>query len=244
MRAPGYLKAMNDAKVWAVVPAAGKGSRMGAEIPKQYLLLAEKSVLHHTLEVLTGHAQIAGVAIAISADDLRWPEIAAGFSSGMHVAMGGAERCHSVLAGIEALSEVAREHDWVMVHDAARPCLRHADLNALVAALVGHPVGGILALPVVDTMKRGNADGDITETVSREQLWRAATPQMFRLGALSSALDEARRQGLAVTDDASAMELAGLMPRLVEGHGDNIKITHPADLDLAEVYLRRQQESA
>jgi len=240
MRAPGYLKAMNDAKVWAVVPAAGKGSRMGTEIPKQYLLLAEKSVLHHTLEVLTGHAQIAGVAIAISADDLRWPEIAAAFSSSMHVARGWLERCHSVLAGIEALSEVASEHDWVMVHDAARPCLRAADIGRLIGELIDDPCGGILAVPVRDTLKRCNEAREIEQTVDRTRLWHALTPQMFRLGVLREAIGAAPDKGLIVTDEAQAIEAAGGVPRVVEGHADNIKITHPADLALAEIFLQAQ----
>ena len=237
-----------ESRLWALLMAAGSGSRMGGEVPKQYLPLAGRTVIEHTVERLGSYPGLSGMMVVLGQPDRHWVSIEPGLRRSLPVPLsstaGGSERCDSVRNGLRALAAMAAPDDWVMVHDAARPCLRHADLDALVAALAGHPVGGILALPVVDTMKRGNAAGDITETVSREQLWRAATPQMFRLGALSAALDDARRQGLAVTDDASAMELAGLMPRLVEGHGDNIKITHPADLDLAEVYLRRQQESA
>jgi 2-C-methyl-D-erythritol 4-phosphate cytidylyltransferase len=225
--------------VWAVVPAAGKGARMGADIPKQYLKLAGKSVLEHTLQLLTSQPLIAAVVIAVAADDELWPAVAASLSNSVTVVTGGAERCHSVLAGITALDN-AGDDDWVMVHDAARPCLRASDIERMIDELGEHPVGGILAAPVRDTLKRGNEHGDIVATVDRNHLWHALTPQMFRVGVLRSAIAGALDRGLVVTDEAQAIEAAGLVPRIVEGHGDNLKITHPADLTLAELILRGQ----
>ena len=225
--------------VWAVVPAAGKGARMGAEVPKQYLKLAGKSVLEHTLGLLTEQPVIAGVIVAVAADDELWPGVRASLANPVTTVTGGAERCHSVLAGITALHD-AGDDDWVMVHDAARPCLRAGDIERMVTELAGHAVGGILAAPVRDTLKRGNDRGDIIATVDRSNLWHALTPQMFRVGVLRAALDDALERGLVVTDEAQAIEAAGLVPRIVEGHGDNLKITHPADLALAEMILRTQ----
>ena len=229
---------MNNS-VWAVVPAAGKGARMGADVPKQYLELAGKSVLGHTLELLTSQRLIAAVVIAVAADDDLWPGVAASLSKPVTVATGGAERCHSVLAGIKALQK-AGDDDWVLVHDAARPCLRASDIERMIDELGKHPVGGILAARVRDTLKRGNDHGDIVATVDRNHLWHALTPQMFRVGVLRAAIAGALDKGLVVTDEAQAIEAAGLVPRIVEGHGDNLKITHPADLALAEMILRSQ----
>ncbi len=231
---------MSEETVWAVVPAAGRGSRMGAATPKQYLQLAGKPILQHTLEVLIGHSRIAGVSIAISAADPRWPAIDAALSATVHVTNGGAERCHSVLAGIDALSEVAGEHDWVLVHDAARPCLRTADIDRMIDELSVSPWGGILAAPVRDTLKRCNEAGEIEQTVDRTHLWHALTPQMFRLGVLHEAISAALDKGHIVTDEAQAIEAAGGIVRVVEGHADNIKITRPADVALAEIFLRAQ----
>ncbi len=229
---------MSD-RVWAVVPAAGKGARMGAEVPKQYLHLAGKSVLEHTLGLLTKQPGISGVIVAVAADDELWSGVHAALAKPVTVVTGGAERCYSVLAGITALQD-AGDDDWVMVHDAARPCLRAADIERMVRELARHPIGGILAAPVRDTLKRGNACGDIVATVDRNELWHALTPQMFRIGVLRKALADALEQGHMVTDEAQAIEAAGLVPRIVEGHGDNLKITHPADLALAEMILRTQ----
>ncbi len=226
-------------RVWAVVPAAGKGARMGADVPKQYLQLAGKSVLEHTLGVLTSEPGIAGVVVAVAADDELWATVRVALAKPVTTVTGGAERCHSVLAGITALDD-AGDGDWVMVHDAARPCLRAGDIKRMLGELAANPVGGILAAPVRDTLKRGNDRGDIVATVDRQQLWHALTPQMFRLGVLRTALRDALARGLAVTDEAQAIEAAGLVPRIVEGHGDNLKITHPADLALAEMILRTQ----
>lgn len=231
-------------RFWAVVPAAGVGARMGGGVPKQYLPLMGRPIIVHTLARLGGHPRISGVVVAVATDDERWPEVAASLAFEPVVATGGRERRDSVLAGLEALRGRAPDNDWALVHDAVRPCLRDEDIHRLVDALADDDVGGLLALPVKDTMKRADADGRVAETVSRASLWHAQTPQMFRIGALRDALRrsvEARRE---VTDEARAMELAGARPRLVPGHEENIKITRPEDLRLAELYLSSRGEGA
>jgi len=229
-----------EVRYWAVVPAAGVGSRMGGPVPKQYLKLQGRMVIDHTLERLLGHASIRGVYVALSKADRWWPESAyAGHPAVIRVT-GGRERCYSVLNALSALEEVAHVDDWVLVHDAARPCLRTADIDRLIEALAGHPVGGLLAVPVHDTVKRATGHS-VVETVPREALWRAYTPQMFRLGALKRSLSTALEKGWLVTDESSALELMGKAPKLVEGHTDNIKITRPEDLALADFFLARQK---
>ncbi len=226
---------------WAVVPAAGIGQRMGVAIPKQYLPLAGRPVIAHTLETLLRYPPLAGVVVAIGADDAWWPEIAANLNAvkPLRVVIGGAERGQSVLNGLEALREWADPDDWVLVHDAARPCLSTTDLDRLLAELADDPVGGLLAAPVRDTLKQADATGRVATTVDRSRLWHALTPQMFRLGLLRDALRDALARGLPVTDEAVAVEAAGFAPRLVEGRADNVKITRLEDLALAEFYLMR-----
>ena len=229
-------------RFWAVIPAAGVGTRMGTASPKQYLPLRGKTVLEHTLARIVALPRLAATVVVIAADDGHWSRIAAGFAeSSLIVAHGGAERCHSVLNGLRALSGRAAPEDWVLVHDAARPCVRREDIDRLVEQLRDHPSGGLLGLPVTDTMKRSDEHGNVIETVRREGLWRALTPQMFRYEMLSRALGAALDRDMAVTDEAAAMEMAGYAPRMVEGHADNIKITRPQDLALAEMYLHQQE---
>ena len=221
-----------------MVPAAGVGRRMGGNTPKQYLQLAGKTVIEHTLDRLLTHPQIAGVCVALSEGDPYWPQLPIAKVPKILLADGGRERCDSVLSGLNRLTDVAAEDDWVLVHDAARPCLRPGDIDKLIAESQASGVGGILAVPVHDTVKQAGAAGDtIEKTVPRERLWRAFTPQMFRLQQLRAALVAALEKGAVVTDEASAMEMAGYHPRLVEGAVDNIKITRPEDLPLAEYYL-------
>jgi len=227
-------------RYWAVVPAAGVGRRMGGDIPKQYLSLNDRPVIEHTLDRLTGHAAISKVLVALAPDDGWWSETAFANHADVLRVDGGTERCHSVLNALQRLSELADDTDWVLVHDAARPCLRASDIDRLIEQLSDHPTGGLLGMPVRDTMKRADDSGRVKETVCRENLWHAYTPQMFRLGPLRDALSTALEQGSLVTDEASAMELAGLAPMLVEGHPDNIKITRPEDLPLAAFYLSQQ----
>ena len=226
-------------RVWAVVPAAGSGRRMGSELPKQYLALAGRTVLEHTLARLGEVAAIARIVVALAADDRRYARLAV--PARCTAASGGAERCHSVLAGLQSLVGEAAHDDWVLVHDAARPCVRVADIERLLAELAADAVGGILAVPVRDTLKRCAPDGAITDTVSREALWQAQTPQLFRYGLLRAALEAALTHGGLVTDEAQAVEWAGATPRVVAGHGDNLKITHPEDLALAALILAAQR---
>ncbi len=234
------MPATEHTRYWAVIPAAGSGSRMAADIPKQYLPLHGQSVLEHALDTLFACNRIDGIVLALSPEDHHWQDLEARYADRNLIRVeGGAERCHSVLNALARLADQADDTDWVLVHDAARPCLRLDDVNALMDALVPGSDGGLLGVPVSDTMKRTRPDGAITETVNRDRLWHAQTPQMFRLGQLRTALEQALAQDLMVTDEAAAMELAGYHPRVVRGHADNIKITMPEDLALAEFYLEQ-----
>lgn len=224
----------------AVIPAAGVGKRFGADLPKQYLLLAGCSIQQHTLDRLSAMTEISQIVVAISAEDTQAQALPYARPERLRFVPGGAERMDSVLAGLCALRAAgAADSDWVLVHDVARPLLRPADIRHLLASLADDPIGGILANPVRDTMKRGRADG-IETTVVRDNLWHALTPQMFRLGALTHALEAALADAAVVTDEASAMERLGHSPRLIEGARDNIKITFPDDLALAEALLAEQ----
>lgn len=228
---------------WVVVPAAGVGRRMGAALPKQYLALAGRRVIEHTLARLAAHPLIRGVVVALADGDDHWEGLSLDLPVPLVRVTGGEERCHSVLNALDHLTVKGDGQDWVLVHDAARPCLRPEDLDRLITELAEDPVGGVLGVPVRDTMKRAGSDGRIRETVDRNGLWHAQTPQMFRLDPLRDALRSALDAGVAVTDEAQAMERAGFSPRLVEGHADNIKITRPEDLALAEFFLARQERA-
>ena len=231
-------------KLWAVVPAAGAGRRMSANIPKQYLRLGEKTVLEHTLDILLACPQLAGVVVVLSADDGYWPGLQDRYSpERLEVVTGGAERCHSVLNGLAHLAGKTDADDWVLVHDAARPCVRLSDIRKLIDSLLATADGGLLGVPVADTMKQVDGNERVTATVAREGLWHAYTPQMFRLGRLRTALQHAIDNDLLVTDEASAMEMAGYLPHMVQGERDNIKITVPSDLELAAFYLQARKQS-
>jgi len=228
---------------WAVVPAAGVGKRMGAAIPKQYLPLADQTVLDVTLGRLLHHPDIIGIVVAISSSDEWWPD--SEYASHPHIikADGGKERSDSVLNALNELASLQSEIDAetrVVVHDAARPCVRHEDISKLIQTAGYSDDGGLLGMPVRDTMKRTTADRRISGTVERDHLWHAFTPQIFRLDLLQRALQSAQKSGRPVTDEASAMELAGYKPVMVEGKADNLKITRPEDLSLAEYYLKNQ----
>jgi 2-C-methyl-D-erythritol 4-phosphate cytidylyltransferase len=251
---------------WLVLPAAGIGSRMQADRPKQYLLMTvkgvTKTVIEHTLDHVLAYAAASNpnvtrvgfhkTVVVVTQGDPYWQEIslARGYDKDERILVvdGGSERCYSVLNALTAINEIEEQEveeqekkPWVAVHDVARPCLSYADLDKLFSALEGYPDGGILAVPVRDTMKRGvvaNTDeSNIDHTVAREQLWHALTPQMFPLKSLLNNLKGALVEGFEVTDEASAMEHAGAKPKLVSGRSDNLKITRPEDLKLAEFYL-------
>lgn len=231
---------MGSERYWAAIPAAGAGARMGAGLPKQYLSLLGRPIIAHSLAIFCDHPRIAGVVVALATDDGHWERLGLDALAKVQVTPGGAERCHSVLAALQRLATRAHPEDWVLVHDAARPCLRSTDVDRLIAAGTGHPVGALLGLPVRDTMKRADLGKQVVETVPRSGLWHALTPQMFRLGMLAEALSRSIAQGVLVTDEAEAMERAGLHPLLVEGHADNLKVTHPEDLAMAEALLRER----
>ena len=223
--------------VWAVVPAAGRGARFGGDVPKQYLEVAGRSVLEHALRALLSHPRVDGAMVALSPEDTRWPGWATLCGKPVLRCEGGGERADSVLAALHALPASVSGDALVLVHDAARPNLAVSDLDRLIEAAMESRDGAILAAPMRDTLKRAGSDGCIAATESREALWRALTPQAFRRDALVGALESARAAGVAITDEAMAIELAGGRPVLVEGREDNLKITTPADLRLAEFLL-------
>ena len=230
--------AVDPTDVWAIVPAAGLGSRMGIDRPKQYIQLLNKPILGWVLQALLAEPRIRGIALVVSAQDeqaVSLPELA---HPAIERVIGGAERQDSVLCGLDALAKRAQSNDWVLVHDAARPCLHPEDLSRLIEC-THNPAfsGGILATPVADTLKRADSRRQVVQTVSRSGLWRALTPQIFRLDHLRAALTSAARERVPVTDEAQAMERAGHAVRLVPGRADNLKITYPEDLALAEAVL-------
>lgn len=217
---------------WVVVPAAGVGSRMQADRPKQYLLWGQRTLIEHTLDCFLDQSDLRGLVVSLSATDSWWPELPCAVDARITRVTGGRERAESVLNGLAALRELgAADADWVLVHDAARPNLANADLQHLLTTLADDPVGGLLAVPVRDTLKQIGTDGRVTTTPDRALFWQAYTPQMFRLGPLQQALSDALAAGAQITDEASAMEWAGHAPLLVEGRADNIKITRPEDLE-------------
>ena len=229
-------------RCWAVVPAAGSGKRFGSDVPKQYLPIHGQAVLAHTLQRLAQLEQLCGIVVAIATDDPFWPDMAnTTLRVPVWTASGGAERCHSVQNALTLLAQHAGADDWVLVHDAARPCVRVADIMRLITMVQNDPVGGLLAIPVRDTMKRADAANHVAATIDRNALWHALTPQMFRLGMLRDAITSALQQTVQVTDEAMAIELTGKKPLLVEGSADNIKITRREDLELAAFYLQQQQ---
>lgn len=211
---------------------------MGSDVPKQYLPLAGRPVIAHTLARLIAHPQVAGVMVAVAAGDEQWQQLGEDWRKPVLTTHGGTDRAASVLAGLQALPDDVADIDFVLVHDAARPCVRSVDISRLIELAV--PAGGgLLGAPLRDTLKRSDADNRSIATESREQRWRAVTPQLFRRGELSRALANAREAGVTVTDEAMAMERVGAKPLLVEGAEDNIKITTTGDLALAEFLLGR-----
>ncbi|MBN4063541.1 2-C-methyl-D-erythritol 4-phosphate cytidylyltransferase [Cardiobacterium sp. AH-315-I02] len=235
--------------IWAIVPAAGIGKRMQSSIPKQYLSLNGRPVLEHTINTLLKNKNISGVVIALQPDDAWFSGIKINSNKPVIRAEGGKERVDSVLNAIATLfqhNQFDVNSDWVMVHDAVRACLRQQDINKLVNVVAEDKNGGLLALPVRDTMKRQDVENTIAsvdKTINRENLWHALTPQYFHANSLKNALEKAQRDGLKITDESSAMEHAGFSPRLVSGFEDNIKITRPDDLRLASLYLQSQNKT-
>ncbi len=219
-----------------MLPAAGRGLRVGGDIPKQYLPIAGKPLLAHTLERLAAHPRVDGLVLVLAPHDSHWRAVASVEGKPLRTVVGGEHRADSVLAGLCALHGRIEDTDFVLVHDAARPCVRHEDITRLLE--LGVPAGGgLLATALSDTLKRADKDNRVVATEPREARWRAQTPQMFRLGELIAALESCNRDGVVATDEAMAMERAGSHPLLVQGSDDNIKVTTPADLALAEYLL-------
>ena len=230
----------SELSYWAVVPAAGVGKRMLSETPKQYLSIGQATVLDITLYKLLSHKKIEGVVLAISPKDEYWPDSRFYHNEKIITVDGGQERSDSVLNALLRLSAEQTGSTRVLVHDAARPCIKSEDIDALIDTVGSKPDGGLLGVPVKDTMKKTALDKTILSTVDRDQLWHAFTPQMFPLENLLEALEYVREHKLAITDDASAMEIRGFKPLMVEGSAKNIKITRPDDLLLAEFYLQNE----
>lgn len=227
-------------RIWAVLPAAGVGRRMGAAIAKQYLTLLGKPILCRSLDALLAHPAVAGGVVALAPQDPHWDQLAYRHEKPLFRVPGGAERSDSVLSALEFLLGQGDGEDWVLVHDAVRPCVMADDIEQLVAAGTARPDGALLAVPVRDTLKRQAPGGRVRETASREGLWHALTPQLFPLRQLHQALRAAQERGTTVTDESQAMEMAGFQPLLVEGRATNLKITRSTDLALAEAILRSQ----
>lgn len=223
---------MNTPRFWLVIPAAGVGARMQADRPKQYLSLAGRCIIEHSLDCFLDHPGLIGVVVCLAPNDPYWPTLACARDPRIQRVDGGTERADSVLQGLLQLSQMgASEQDWVLVHDAARPNLSRFDLDLLLNELAEDAVGGLLAVPVRDTLKRAGHDGRVAATIDRSDVWQAYTPQMFRCAALQHALADALVANAAITDEASALEWAGFAPRLIEGRADNLKITRPEDLE-------------
>ncbi len=234
---------------WLVMPAAGTGSRMGATIPKQYLPLAGHQVIDWSLQPFVEDTSCHGIVVTIAADDVQWCASRWATHAKVHVVTGGQDRAASVLAGLDECARLGvSEQAWMLVHDAARPCVCKTDIAKLLTLADPQTdqeiVGGLLAVTMTETVKRATTHTPprVAETVPRELLWRAQTPQLFRLGLLQEALHTAARQGLQITDEASAMEHMGWQPVLIGGRADNLKITMPEDLPMAEKILAARRE--
>jgi 2-C-methyl-D-erythritol 4-phosphate cytidylyltransferase len=222
---------------FVLIPAAGSGSRMGAGLPKQYLPLLGKPLIHHTLSVFCAHPAIERIVVVLGRGDAHWPGL--DDDKVQVLRCGGETRAETVLNGLDAMVDTVAEDDWVLVHDAARPCLFPELLDRLLAELADDEIGGLLAVPVADTLKREGPDGRVDHTEPRAGLWRAQTPQMFRYGLLRKALQAV---GTATpTDEAQAVEFLGYAPKLVMGDGHNLKVTYPEDLVTAELILKENK---
>ncbi len=224
-------------KYWAIIPAAGIGTRMKADVPKQYLMLGGQTILERVVNLFSSHAHIEKVVVVLHAKDHEWQQLKLSHPEKVLTVIGGQERVHSVLLGLDFLRDFADKNDFVLVHDAARPCLKSDDISRLIDALKNHTVGGLLGLPVADTLKKVNAENDVENTVSREGVWHAQTPQCFRYALLKSSIEKTLLDNHIITDESSAMEYAGFKSKIVIGNRCNIKITFPEDVLVAEKLL-------
>ncbi|MCL1077798.1 2-C-methyl-D-erythritol 4-phosphate cytidylyltransferase [Parashewanella spongiae] len=229
--------------VVAIIPAAGVGQRMGANIPKQYLEIDGISILSHTVKAFLNHPKVDVVIVAVSKDDQYFDQLPESNHSKLVKVQGGSERANTVLESLKSASQLGYEDSWALVHDAARPCITRRDIDLLLKSRENYPNGAILAMPVRDTMKRADSSSLIKNTVCRELLWHAMTPQMFVVSELQKNLNEALNDNVLITDESSAMEWAGINPGLISGRADNIKVTHAEDLQLAALYLSEHKKN-
>lgn len=230
--------------IWAIVPAAGVGKRMASGTPKQYLSIHGKTILEHSIERLLSVVDIAGVIVAIHEQDKIWANLAISKHPQVKVVLGGQERMHSVMNALRFLKTINnQQNQFVLVHDAVRPCVRASDIQKLIHALSTDDVGGLLAAPLVDTLKRSDAQGRVAETIDRSHCWRAQTPQMFRIALLKKSFEVLLNRKRIVSDEAAALEASGFKPKIIEGHSDNIKLTLPGDLALVEAILTAQKST-
>jgi 2-C-methyl-D-erythritol 4-phosphate cytidylyltransferase len=229
--------------VHALIPAAGRGTRYGGEVLKQYLPIRGKAVLAHSISAFQFHPLISGTTVVLAEDDKLFESAVGKLATVIDTVVGGDTRAKSVRSGLQSILDNHPEDEWVLVHDGARPCLSAKCLDRLLEQGLASPDGAILALPVADTLKYGGDDREIICTQDRKGLWAAQTPQLFRVRALAAAIDAAEREGRALTDEASAMEFIGAKPKLVMGSAANIKITHPSDLPIAEALMARREVS-
>jgi 2-C-methyl-D-erythritol 4-phosphate cytidylyltransferase len=232
----------SKAGVWAVIPAAGSGSRMQSSTAKQYLVFQGKTIIEHCLDRLLSHGAIDGAIVVLSEDDEHWDKLAYDSNKPVFSSIGGSERQHSVYSGLTTLQYRCGNDVLALVHDAVRPLVNHGDLEKVIDAARRNEAGAILAAPVADTLKLQNEAMEIATTVSRERLWRALTPQVFHLAPLLNALKRVIDDEVAITDDAQALEMIGYAPALVSGSADNFKITSPGDLELAEMIWLHQRD--
>ena len=220
-------------RIWAVIPAAGVGKRYSSDIPKQYLPLSGIPVLLHSINKLVKLDEIEEILVVLNPEDTFWEKLNLSHPK-VKAIHGGLQRCNSVNSALEELSGRAKKGDWVLVHDAVRPCISDSDLKKITSIVNDEEVGGLLAFPILDTIKEVGENLEVQKTIPRENLWSAMTPQIFRYEVLKQALEAAIMAGESVTDEASAIEAIGLTPRIIQGEKTNIKITHPSDMVLAE----------
>jgi 2-C-methyl-D-erythritol 4-phosphate cytidylyltransferase len=232
---------VSAARYWGIVPAAGTGKRFAAELPKQFHRIGDKLIADHTLSRLLGISKLQKILVPCDINAEQWAQVSAVADRRVELLGGGAERVHSVLNGLRALRDVAASNDWVLVHDMARPCVSSGDINKLIEQLDDHAVGGILATPINDTLKKITSASAVDKTLDRSDFRAAQTPQMFRYGLLVRALKTMLKEQQLPTDEASAIEYIGEQAKIVEGRSDNIKITHREDLMIAQAIMGYQE---
>jgi 2-C-methyl-D-erythritol 4-phosphate cytidylyltransferase len=235
---------MSTGKVHALIPAAGQGARYGGAVLKQYLPIRGRAVLAHSIRAFQFHPMIASITVVIADNDQLFESAVGSLAAAVKTVIGGETRAQSVRNGLQFIADNYSGSDWALVHDAARPCLSSSRLEKFLEQGLESPDGAILAVPICDTLKRADDSQRISNTVDRSGLWAAQTPQLFRVDALARAIDAAQELGRDLTDEASAMEAAGIKPLLVMGSAANIKITHPSDLAIAEALMARKEQAS